>query len=120
KNDGKGYDVYTHGGRIRTNRKVLSWVKEAAALGAGEVLLTSMDTDGTKDGFDLQLNCMITSSVTIPVIASGGAGNHQHFLDVFEKGNVSAALAASIFHLRECSIRELKEYLHEAGVAIRI
>ncbi len=113
------YNVFTHGGRKRTSRDAVTWAKEAAKLGAGELLLTSIDRDGTKSGFDIELNRMASTAVRIPVIASGGAGELQHFREVFLRGGVSAALAASIFHYQEYTIRELKDFLYQAGVAMR-
>jgi cyclase len=114
-----GYQCYVHGGRVPTNRDVLEVALEFYNKGAGEILLTSMDTDGTKDGFALDLNCMISQSITIPVIASGGAGKLEHFYDVFTKGKADAALAASIFHFGEISIPELKSYLVNKQISIR-
>ncbi|WP_045518129.1 imidazole glycerol phosphate synthase subunit HisF [Neobacillus niacini] len=111
--------VYTHGGRTPTDRKVIDWAKEAAELGAGEILLTSMDSDGEKNGFDLNLTASVSEAVTIPVIASGGAGNAGHFEDAFINGKADAALAASIFHYKETSVQEVKSYLLEKGVAVR-
>ncbi|MEH7012106.1 imidazole glycerol phosphate synthase subunit HisF [Neobacillus niacini] len=111
--------VYTHGGRTPTDRKVVDWAKEAAELGAGEILLTSMDSDGEKNGFDLKLTASVSEAVTIPVIASGGAGNASHFEDAFINGKADAALAASIFHYKETSVQEVKSYLLEKGVAVR-
>ncbi|MCY1151104.1 MAG: imidazole glycerol phosphate synthase subunit HisF [Sphaerochaetaceae bacterium] len=114
-----GYQCYIHGGRIETNRDALEIAKEFTDKGAGEILLTSMDKDGTKDGFALDLNAMISQSVTIPVIASGGAGKCEHFYDVFTQGKADAALAASIFHFGEISIPDLKTYLVNKGISIR-
>jgi len=111
--------VFTHGGRIPTERKVIEWAKEAEQLGAGEILLTSMDSDGEKHGFDLSLTKAVSETVGIPVIASGGAGNAQHFEDAFTEGKADAALAASIFHYKETSVQEVKNYLHEKGVTVR-
>lgn len=111
--------VYTHGGRTPTDRKVIEWAKKAAELGAGEILLTSMDSDGEKNGFDLKLTKEVSEAVTIPVIASGGAGNASHFEEAFVKGKADAALAASIFHYKETSVREVKSYLLEKGVSVR-
>jgi imidazole glycerol-phosphate synthase subunit HisF len=111
--------VFTHGGRTPTERKVVEWAQEAAGLGAGEILLTSMDSDGEKNGFDLELTRAVSEAVTIPVIASGGAGNADHFVDAFEKGKADAALAASIFHYKETSVHEVKSYLKEKGVVVR-
>ncbi|MBY0123850.1 imidazole glycerol phosphate synthase subunit HisF [Bacillus sp. S/N-304-OC-R1] len=111
--------VYTHGGRTPTDWKVIEWAKEAAELGTGEILLTSMDSDGEKNGFDLLLTKAVSEAVTIPVIASGGAGNAQHFADAFMEGKADAALAASIFHYKETSVTEVKAYLKEKGVPVR-
>ncbi|NGP45331.1 imidazole glycerol phosphate synthase subunit HisF [Bacillaceae bacterium SIJ1] len=111
--------VFTHGGRKPTERRALDWAREAEERGAGEILLTSMDADGSKDGFHIELTRQISESVSIPVIASGGAGSAQHFLDVFENGKADAALAASIFHYRETSVEEVKRFLREKGVLIR-
>lgn len=111
--------VYTHGGRKPTDWKVIDWAKEAVRLGAGEILLTSMDSDGEKKGFDLALIRAVSEAVTVPVIASGGAGNADHFADAFTEGKADAALAASIFHYRETSIKEVKSYLREKGVTVR-
>jgi cyclase len=111
--------VYTHGGRKATEKTVLDWAREAAELGAGEILLTSMDSDGEKNGFDLKLTKAVSEAVTIPVIASGGAGNAEHFAQAFEKGKADAALAASIFHYKETSVQEVKSYLREKGVTVR-
>lgn len=111
--------VFTHGGRKPTERKAVEWAQEAAALGAGEILLTSMDSDGEKNGFDIKLTRAISGSVTIPVIASGGAGNAEHFVEAFAEGKADAALAASIFHYKETSVDEVKHFLKEKGVNIR-
>jgi cyclase len=111
--------VYTHGGREKRDRTVLEWAKEAERRGAGEILLTSMDTDGTKDGYDIPLLKKVTSEVTIPVIASGGAGEPQHFVDVFERTHASAALAASVFHYDQHPVPEVKEYCRKNDVPIR-
>jgi cyclase len=105
------WEVYTHGGRKPTGLRALEWAKKAEQLGAGELLLTSMDADGTKDGFDIELTKAVTERVGIPVIASGGAGTTQHFTDVFEQANADAGLAASIFHYKEISIAEVKTAL---------
>jgi len=113
------YEVLTHGGRQETTLEAIAWAQEVEWLGAGEILLTSMNADGSKDGFDLELTRRVSQAVSIPVIASGGAGNKQHFLDVFEQTDAAAALAASIFHYKETSVKEVKEFLREKGVAIR-
>ncbi|WP_226085848.1 imidazole glycerol phosphate synthase subunit HisF [Mesobacillus sp. S13] len=111
--------VYTHGGRTPTEWEVIDWAKEAVRLGAGEILLTSMDSDGEKKGFDLALTRAVSEAVTVPVIASGGAGNADHFVDAFTEGKADAALAASIFHYRETSVKEVKSHLREKGVTVR-
>lgn len=111
--------VYTHGGRTPTDKKVVDWAREAAALGAGEILLTSMDSDGEKNGFDLELTKAVSDAVPIPVIASGGAGNAAHFEAAFLTAKADAALAASIFHYKETSVHEVKSYLREKGVTVR-
>ena len=110
---------YTHGGRKATELEVLEWAREVVRLGAGEILLTSMDSDGEKQGFDLELTRAVSEAVTVPVIASGGAGNAEHFVDAFTRGKADAALAASIFHYRETSVKEVKSHLHEKGVIVR-
>lgn len=112
--------VYVNGGRIPANRKVLAWAREAEDRGAGEILLTSMDSDGTRDGFDCELTAMVSQAVRIPVIASGGAGNTQHFVDVFQRGAADAALAASIFHFDVADVRALKQELAHAGIPMRL
>lgn len=111
--------VFTHGGRNATDWEVIAWAKEAVSRGAGEILLTSMDCDGEKAGFDLALTRAVSEAVSVPVIASGGAGNSQHFADAFEKGKADAALAASIFHYKETSVSEVKAFLRERGVVVR-
>jgi imidazole glycerol-phosphate synthase subunit HisF len=111
--------VYTHGGRTPTEKKVIEWAVEAAERGAGEILLTSMDSDGEKRGFDLSLTKAVSEAVTIPVIASGGAGNAKHFEEAYVTGKADAALAASIFHYKETSVHEVKSYLREKGVVVR-
>ncbi len=120
KKDSKCWDVYIHGGRIRTDQEVIHWVKEAEQRGAGEILLTSMDTDGTKDGYDLALTKAVCDTVKIPVIASGGAGKLKHFLDVLTQAGADAALAASLFHYHELSIQQVKQYLNKHKVAVRL
>lgn len=114
-----GFRVYTHGGRKATELDAVSWAKEAAKLGAGEILLTSMDRDGGKSGFHIELTKTISEAVDIPVIASGGAGKSDDFYEVFTKGKADAALAASIFHYRETSVQEVKRKLQEQGVLVR-
>lgn len=111
--------VYTHGGRKPADKEVIVWAKEVVELGAGEILLTSMDCDGEKKGFDLALTKAVSEAVSVPVIASGGAGNTDHFVDVFIEGKADAALAASIFHYKETSVHEVKAYLREKGVNVR-
>lgn len=113
------WEVYTHGGRRPTGLRALDWAREAERLGAGEILLTSMDADGTKDGFDLPLTKAVAEAVGIPVIASGGAGAPEHFLAVFKEARADAGLAASVFHYRELSIRDIKRILRQKGVVVR-
>ncbi|MEF3312745.1 imidazole glycerol phosphate synthase subunit HisF [Paenibacillus sp. GYB004] len=113
------WEVYTHGGRNATGIKALEWAQQAEALGAGEILLTSMDADGTKDGFDLALTKAVSESLGIPVIASGGAGSKEHFYDVFTQGKADAGLAATIFHYKEMTIQEVKDDLRSKGVEVR-
>jgi imidazole glycerol-phosphate synthase subunit HisF len=119
KDGSKSWEVYVHGGRTPTGKNALDWALRAQALGAGEILLTSMDRDGTKDGYDLELTRAISDAVSIPVIASGGAGSLNHFLEAFTKGNADAALAASLFHFGELSVQDVKDYLKKNGVVIR-
>lgn len=114
------WQVYINGGRTPMDLDAVKWAQDAAELGAGEILLTSMDYDGTKDGYDLNLTKTVTDAVNIPVIASGGAGKLEHFLDVFTKAQADAGLAASIFHYGEYSVAEVKEYLKGKGVAVRL
>jgi imidazole glycerol-phosphate synthase subunit HisF len=116
----KKWDVFTHGGRKDTKLDVVAWVKKMEKMGAGEILLTSMDRDGTKDGYDLELTAEVSGSVTIPVIASGGAGHPHHILEALTKGEAAAALAASIFHYREFTLSETKEYLWQHDVPVRL
>ncbi len=111
--------VYTHGGRNATDYEVIAWAKEVVERGAGEILLTSMDKDGEKSGFDLALTKAVSEAVSVPVIASGGAGNADHFVDAFVEGKADAALAASIFHYKETSVKEVKDYLRKKGVNVR-
>lgn len=112
--------VYLNGGRIRTEKKALDWVKEGVELGAGEILLTSMNNDGTKNGFANEITKLISENVNVPVIASGGAGNMQHFSDAFTKGKADAALAASVFHYNEINIKDLKQELRNKNIEVRI
>ncbi|MCI8300477.1 MAG: imidazole glycerol phosphate synthase subunit HisF [Lachnospiraceae bacterium] len=118
--DGSGWNVYKNGGRIDTGLDALAWAVQANRMGAGEILLTSMDCDGTKNGYDLELTRMIADHVSIPVIASGGAGTKEHFYEALTAGGAEAALAASLFHYKELEIPELKRYLAEKGVSVRI
>ncbi len=113
------FHVYVNGGRLDTGIDAIAWAEEAERLGAGEILLTSMDADGTKNGYDLELTRSVASRIRIPVIASGGGGCMEHFYDVFADAGADAALAASLFHYRELSIGELKNYLHGRGIAVR-
>ena len=117
--DGSGWNVYKHGGRLDTGLDVLEWAKKADSLGAGEILLTSMDCDGTKAGYDNELTAAVADLVSVPVIASGGAGNKEHFYDVLTKGKADAVLAASLFHYKELEIRDLKDYLAGRGISVR-
>jgi cyclase len=117
--DGSGWNIYKNGGRVDMGIDAVEWAKKACALGAGEILLTSMDKDGTKSGFDLELTRLVSESVDIPVIASGGAGKMSDFSDVFNDGKADAALAASLFHFKEIGIGELKDYLFENGIPVR-
>lgn len=118
--DGSGWNIYKHGGRIDTGIDALSWVEKVYQLGAGEILLTSMDCDGTKAGYDIELTKRVSGLVPIPVIASGGAGSPEHFYDALTEGGAEAALAASLFHYKELTIREVKEYLRGRGVSVRL
>ena len=119
-NDGTGrYELFTHGGRKETGIEAIAWAKKMAALGAGEILLTSMDRDGTKDGYDLSITRAISDAVDIPVIASGGVGTLDHLVDGFIKGGADAVLAASIFHFGTYTIGEAKDYLAQSGIAVR-
>ena len=118
--DGSGWNVYKNGGRIDVGLDAVEWAMKAAKLGAGEILLTSMDCDGTKDGYDIELTRMIAQNVPIPVIASGGAGKMEHFYDALTEGKADAALAASLFHYKELEINDLKNYLNEKGVPVRL
>ena len=119
KKTGERYHVYLNGGRVDTGIDAVAWAKEAVERGAGEILLTSMDTDGTKAGFDLPITQQISSLVNVPIIASGGAGTMEHMKEAFEHG-ADAALAASIFHFKEVDIIELKHYLHASGIPVRL
>lgn len=119
KPDGSGWTIYKNGGRVDMGIDAVEWSKRGVELGAGEILLTSMDCDGTKEGFDNDLTRLISDSVNVPVIASGGAGKLEHFYDAFDKGHADAALAASLFHFKELSIGEVKDYLREKGISVR-
>ena len=115
-----GWSVFQNGGRLDTGMDAVEWAKKAEQLGAGEILLTSMDCDGTKAGYDLELTRMIAENVSIPVIASGGAGTKEHFYDALTEGKADAALAASLFHYKELEIKEVKEYLRNEGISVRL
>lgn len=118
--DGSGWNIYKNGGRIDMGIDAVEWAIQAEKLGAGEILLTSMDGDGTKNGYDLDLTGQIARAVNIPVIASGGAGTMEHFYEALTVGGAEAALAASLFHYKELEIKEVKEYLHKKGVSVRL
>lgn len=118
--DGSGWNIYKNGGRIDVGIDAVEWAKKVEALGAGEILLTSMDGDGTKAGYDLELTRAISEAVSIPVIASGGAGTLEHFYEAFTEGKADAALAASLFHFKELEIKEVKSYLREKGISVRL
>ena len=118
--DGNGWNIYKHGGRIDVGIDALEWAHKVEKLGAGEILLTSMDCDGTKAGYDLELTRAVAEAVNIPVIDSGGAGNLEHFYDALTDGKADAALAASLFHYKELEIKEVKEYLRGRGVSVRL
>lgn len=120
KNTETGWKVFLNGGRIETDLDAVEWVKRGVYLGAGEILLTSMNADGTKNGFEIDLTKRVSESVNVPVIASGGAGRIEHFKEVFEKGKADAALAASIFHFREIEISALKNYLRSQNIEVRV
>ena len=116
---GDHWEVFTHGGTRGTGIDAIEWAQRAQDLGAGEILLTSMDTDGVKNGYDIPLTAAVTDEVSIPVIASGGCGSMEHIYDVFSQTGASAALAASIFHYGECTVAEVKQYLRDKGVEVR-
>lgn len=118
--DGSGWNVFINGGRIDTGLDAIQWAKKAEELGAGEILLTSMDADGTKQGYDIAFTDAICKAVNIPVIASGGCGKLEHFADIFKESTADAALAASLFHFRELTIKEVKEHLHKEQIEVRL
>lgn len=118
--DGSGWNIYKNGGRVDMGIDAVEWAMKADKLGAGEILLTSMDCDGTKNGYDIELTRIISENVSIPVIASGGAGNLEHFYDALDAGKADAALAASLFHFKELEIKEVKQYLRDRGVSVRL
>ena len=118
--DGSGWNIYKNGGRVDVGIDAIEWAKKVEELGAGEILLTSMDCDGTKAGYDLELTRAIADSVSIPVIASGGAGTLEHFKEALTEGGADAALAASLFHYKELEIKEVKNYLQHEGVSVRL
>lgn len=118
--DGNGWTIYKNGGRVDMGIDAIEWAMKADSLGAGEILVTSMDCDGTKNGYDLELTRMISENVSIPVIASGGAGNKEHFYDALTTGKADAALAASLFHFKELEIKEVKQYLRDRNVSVRL
>jgi cyclase len=117
--DGEWY-VYLNGGRTKTDKKCFNWAKEAVDRGAGEILLTSMNHDGTKNGFAIEITKLLSETLSVPIIASGGAGNMEHFVEVFEKAFADAALAASIFHFKEIPIPDLKQFLHRQNISVRL
>ena len=118
--DGSGWNIYKNGGRIDVGMDAVEWARKAERMGAGEILLTSMDCDGTKTGYDITLTKMVAENVSIPVIASGGAGKEEHFYDALTEGKADAALAASLFHYKELEICRVKEYLAGRGVPVRL
>lgn len=118
--DGQGFTIYKTGGRVDMGIDAVEWAMKAEKLGAGEILLTSMDGDGTKAGYDLELTRAVAENVSIPVIASGGAGTMEHFYEAFTEGKAEAALAASLFHFKEMEIKDLKKYLREKGISVRL
>ncbi|MDE7266586.1 MAG: imidazole glycerol phosphate synthase subunit HisF [Lachnospiraceae bacterium] len=120
RSDGSGWNIYKNGGRVDMGIDAVEWAIKANQLGAGEILLTSMDCDGTKGGYDIELTKIVSENVSIPVIASGGAGKLEHFYDVFDEGKADAALAASLFHFKELEIKEVKQYLREKGISVRL
>jgi len=120
RSDGSGWNIFKNGGRVDMGIDAIEWAKKACSLGAGEILLTSMDCDGTKNGYDNELTRIVSESVNIPVIASGGAGTKEHFYEALTEGKADAALAASLFHFKELEIMEVKRYLRDKGVSVRM
>ena len=118
--DGGGWNIYKNGGRVDVGIDAVEWAAKACRMGAGEILLTSMDCDGTKNGYDIELTRAVSEAVSVPVIASGGAGMEEHFYDVLTKGKADAALAASLFHYKELEIQELKKYLRNRNIPVRL
>lgn len=118
--DGSGWNIYLNGGRVDTGIDAIEWAKKAESLGAGEILLTSMDCDGTKNGYDIELTRQVSEAVSIPVIASGGAGSLEHFSDAVIEGKADAVLAASLFHFKELEINEVKKYMKNKGISVRL
>ncbi len=114
------WKVFLNGGRVETEFEAVEWAKRGVNLGAGEILLTSMNADGTRNGFEIELTKIVSEAVNVPVIASGGAGKKEHFAEIFEKGKADAALAASVFHFREIEIPELKKYLNARNIEVRL
>jgi cyclase len=120
RDDGSGWNIYKNGGRVDMGMDAVEWALQVEKLGAGEILLTSMDTDGTKAGYELELTRQIAEAVSIPVIASGGAGTLEHFYEAFAVAKAEATLAASLFHYKELEIRQVKEYLRDRGISVRL
>lgn len=118
--DGSGWNIFKNGGRVDMGIDAVEWAMQADKLGAGEILLTSMDCDGTKNGYDIELTGIISENVSVPVIASGGAGTLEHFYDALDAGKADAALAASLFHFKELEIKEVKQYLRDRGISVRL
>ena len=118
--DQSGWNIYKNGGRVDMGMDAVEWAVTAEKMGAGEILLTSMDCNGTKNGYDLELTRQVADAVSIPVIASGGAGEEEHFYEAFAKAGAEAALAASLFHYKELEIRQVKEYLKKKGISVRV
>ena len=120
RSDNSGWNIYKNGGRVDMGIDAVEWAARANELGAGEILLTSMDCDGTKNGYDIELTRAVSERVSIPVIASGGAGKLEHFYEAFDAGSADAALAASLFHFKELEIKEVKQYLRNKGISVRL